>query len=109
MPRWHSVGPRWSLSAVWLNTTSSTTSRPEPCRAFTIAWNSPTCPAGLPSRAAAAGGRRVARVGGEVADGVVAPVVGQSPGGEEGLGHAVVHRQQLDRGDAQLGLVVQLS
>ena len=39
---------------------------------------------------------------GEVPDRVVAPVVGQPALGQEGLGHALVHRQQLDGGHAQL-------
>src|SRR6202012_377464 len=44
---------------------------------------------------------------------VVAPVVGQAPAGQEALGHELVHRQQLDRGDLQVlqvaggGLVAQ--
>ena len=39
---------------------------------------------------------------GEVADGVVAPVVGQAPLDEERLRHALMHRQQLHRGDAEI-------
>ena len=43
----------------------------------------------------------------EEADGVVAPVVRQSPLDEERLGHIVVDRQQFDRGDAETDEVVQ--
>ena len=50
---------------------------------------------------AAPAGRRVERVRGEVADRAVAPVVGQSLGGEVHLVGDVVDRQQLDRGDAE--------
>ena len=39
---------------------------------------------------------------GEVADRVVAPVVGQAPVGEERLGHVLVHREQLDGGDTEV-------
>ena len=38
---------------------------------------------------------------GEVADGVVPPVVGQAPPDQERLGHVLVHRQQFDGGHAQ--------
>ena len=51
------------------------------------------------------GGGGVAVVGGEEADGVIAPVVGQPPGDEKRLGDALVHRQQLQRGHAQAGQV----
>ena len=46
--------------------------------------------------------RRVARVRREEADRVVAPVVGEAAPDEEGLGHALVHRQQLDGGHAEV-------
>ena len=45
--------------------------------------------------------RRVRRVRGEVADGVVAPVVGQAARADARLGDEVVHREQLDRADAE--------
>ena len=51
---------------------------------------------------AGADGGRVAVVGGEEADGVVAPVVGQPPLDQERLGHVLVHGQQLDRGHAEV-------
>ena len=38
----------------------------------------------------------------EVADRVVAPVVGQAALGEEGFGHVLVHREQLDRGHPEI-------
>ena len=50
-------------------------------------------------------GRRVARVGAEEPDRVVAPVVGEAAVGLVLLGHRVVHGQQLDRGHPQLGEV----
>jgi hypothetical protein len=40
-------------------------------------------------------------VRGEEADGVVAPVVRQTPIDEKRLGHVVVHGQEFDRGDAE--------
>ena len=43
----------------------------------------------------------VARLGAEEADRVVAPVVDQAVGGQVGLVHVLMHRQQLHRGDAQ--------
>ena len=43
----------------------------------------------------------VGGVRGQVGDRVVAPVVGQPPGDHRVLGHELVHRHQLDRGDAQ--------
>ena len=97
-PRWHRVGPVWSPSAVWLNTTSSSTSRPAACRASTMALNSATWPPGLPG----AHRGRVAGVRREVADRVVAPVVGQATVREEGLGDVLVHREQFDGGDTQM-------
>ena len=45
-------------------------------------------------------------MGGEEADRVVAPVVGQPARGDLRLGDEVVHRQQLDRGHAEVGQVV---
>ena len=51
---------------------------------------------------AAAPGGRVLRVGGEVADRAVAPVVAQAPFEQERLVGDVVHGQQLDRGHAQV-------
>src|SRR6185437_3990878 len=47
-------------------------------------------------------GGRVAVVRGEVADGVVAPVVRQAPADQERFGHVLVHGQQLHGGDAQV-------
>ncbi len=47
-----------------------------------------------------------ALVGREEAQGVVAPVVGEAARLEEALGHRLVHRHQLHRGDAQLQQVV---
>jgi hypothetical protein len=44
-------------------------------------------------------------VRGEVADRVVAPVVGQAAVDQEPLGDVLVHRQQLDRGDAEVAQV----
>ena len=54
---------------------------------------------------AARAGRGVQRVRREVADRAVAPVVGQPALDEEALVDDVVHRQQLDRGDAELAQV----
>ena len=51
------------------------------------------------------GRRRVALVRGEEADRVVAPVVRQPAVGQEPLGDVLVHRQQLDRGDAEVAQV----
>ena len=101
MPRKHSAGPSGPASAVWLNTTSRITSRPARCSASTIALNSATWPPWL------AGPHRggVAVVRGEEADGVVAPVVRQALRDQERLGHVLVHREQLDGGDAQVGQV----
>ncbi len=53
MPRKHSAGPSGPASAVWLNTTSSITSRPARCSASTIDLNSATWPPGWPARTAA--------------------------------------------------------
>ena len=44
-------------------------------------------------------------MGGEEADGVVAPVVGEAPLDQKRLGHALVHGQQLDRGHPQVDQV----
>ncbi len=46
-------------------------------------------------------GAGVARVGREVAERVVAPVVGQPLGLEEPLVHRLLHREELHRGDAE--------
>ena len=51
--------------------------------------------------------RRVGRVRREVADRVVAPVVDLAGGGEDAVGQRLVHRQQLDGGDAKPGEVLQ--
>ena len=48
----------------------------------------------------------VLRVGGEEADGVVAPVVGEALVDQGGVVGEVVHRHQLDRGDPELLEVV---
>ena len=56
----------------------------------------------LPARLAGPHGGRVAVVRGEEADRVVAPVVRQPPVEQERLGHVLVHRQQLDGGDAEV-------
>ena len=56
----------------------------------------------LPARVSGPHCGGVAGVRGEVADGVVAPVVGQAAIREKGLGHALVHREQLDRGHAEM-------
>ena len=50
--------------------------------------------------------RRVRLVRGEEPDRVVTPVVGQPAGLQVVLGHELVHRHQLDRGDAQPGQVL---
>ena len=55
---------------------------------------------------AAAPARGVARVRREVAEGVVAPVVGQAAAQQVRLGHELVHRQQLDGGDTQADQVL---
>ena len=94
MPRKHNVGPHWSPSAVWLKTTSRITSRPAPCSACTMR-------AKLVHLAAAVVRRRVAVVRGEVADRLVAPVVAQSALDQLRVVDELVHRQQLDRGDAE--------
>ena len=49
---------------------------------------------------------REARVGGEISDGVVAPVVREPPLHLEPLGHGVVHGQELHRGDPEPGQVL---
>ncbi len=64
------------------------------CRARTIALNSCTCPPGV-------GVAAVLRVGREEADGVVAPVVGQPLLDQRRVVREVVHRHELDRGDAE--------
>ena len=89
-PRSDSVGPSWSVSAVWLSTTSSTTSRPAPCSASTMARN---------SRHRV--GDRVARLGRHEAVGVVAPVVAQPQPGQPQLVEERPDRHQLDGGDAE--------
>ena len=68
---------------------------PARCSAFTTPLNSCTCSPRVP-------GRRVLVVRREVADRVVAPVVAQAALEEQRVLHELVHRQQLDRGDAQL-------
>ena len=55
----------------------------------------------LTSGASRSGGGRIGLVRCEVTNGVVAPVVGQPGGTEESLRHGLVHREQLDRGDAE--------
>ena len=50
--------------------------------------------------------RRVSRVGGEEADGVVPPVVDEPPVDEVLVGHGLVHGHQLDGGDAERPEVV---
>ena len=55
---------------------------------------------------AAVAGGGVRRVRGEVADGVVAPVVAGAALGQAGLGDELVDREQLDRGDAEVAQVV---
>ena len=67
---------------------------PATCIALTIALNSCTC---WPS---AAGG--VVGVRREEAEGVVAPVVAQALVEQRGVLDELVHRHQLDRGDAEL-------
>ena len=71
---------------------------PAACIALTIDLNSWTC---WPCRA-----RGVVGVRGEEAQGVVAPVVAQALVEQGGVLHELVHRHQLDRGDAELGEVV---
>ena len=68
---------------------------PAACRRFTISLNSRTCPPGSPLR-------RIGGVRREVADGVIAPVVREPLVFEELIVHEMMHRQQLDRGDAEL-------
>ncbi len=60
----------------------------------------------LPHLLAPGARRRVVGVGGEVAERVVAPVVGQSPAQEVGLRHEVVDGHELHRGHAQVDQVV---
>jgi hypothetical protein len=45
----------------------------------------------------------------EESDRVVAPVVAQAPGDQLSVVHELMHWQQLDRGDAELGQVVKRS
>ena len=59
----------------------------------------------LPALAAGPHRGGVAVVGGEEADGVVAPVVRQALRDQERLGHVLVYREQLDGGDAQVAQV----
>ena len=68
---------------------------PAECSVFTIVLNSLTLPAA-----------RVARLGREEADRVVAPVVAQPPLDQMAVVDERVHRQQLDRGDAEALQVV---
>jgi len=56
---------------------------------------------------AAGPSRGVAHVGREERDRVVAPVVGEAAVGKYALGDGVVHRHQLDRGDAERDEVLQ--
>ena len=72
---------------------------PASCSARTIALNSCTCWPRWP-----AGGVGVVR--GEEADRVVAPVVRQALVDAGGVLHELVHRHQLDRGDAEVGEVL---
>src|SRR6266852_8409921 len=65
------VGPLWSPSAVWLNTTSRMTSMPARCSALTMSRNSSRGPKGV-----LAGTVRV--VGGEERHRTVAPVVDEA-------------------------------
>ena len=67
---------------------------PARCSAFTIPLNSRTCSPAPP-------GGGVLGVRGEEADRAVAPVVRQALVDQEVLVGDVVHRQQLDRGDAE--------
>ena len=66
-----------------------------------MALNSATWPPGRPARTAAEYGP----VGGEVADGVVTPVVGQPPVEQERLGTLWWTGQQLDRGHPEVDQV----
>ena len=60
----------------------------------------------LPHLLAERAHRAVRGVRGEVAEGVVAPVVGQAATDQERLGHVVVNGQQLDRRDAEVDQVL---
>jgi hypothetical protein len=40
-------------------------------------------------------------VRGEVADGLITPVISETPADQEVVGHELVHRHQLDRGDTE--------
>ena len=60
----------------------------------------------LPHLLAERADRAVRSMRGEVAEGVVSPVVGQAAPDKERLGDEVVHRQQLDRGDAEVDQVL---
>ena len=72
---------------------------PAAWKLLTICLNSVTCWPRSPEE-------RVGRVRGEEADRVVAPVVGHAARGERRLGDELVHRQQLDRRDAEVVEVV---
>ena len=69
---------------------------PAACSALTIALNSCTCWPSSP-----VGG--VVGVRGEEAERVVAPVVAQALLEQGAVVDELVHRHQLDRGDAELG------
>ena len=68
---------------------------PAACSVFTICLNSVTWPPASPRAG-------VARLRGEEVDGVVPPVVAQPLLQQVAVVEEGVHRQQLDRGDAQL-------
>ena len=81
-------GPVWSYSPVWLKTTSTITSSPASWSVRTIVLHSRTCSPRSPGR--------VAGVGREPGDRVVAPQVAQAAGPEGAAVDEVVDREQLD-------------
>ena len=93
MPRKQSVGPRWSPSAVWLNTTSRMTSMPARCSALTMSRNSSTGPERILPRAV----RLMRR---KERDRRIAPVVDLAR--RTILGIELKYRQQFHGGDAEL-------
>ena len=99
----HSVGRPDPPSAVWLNTTSSSTSNPASCRRVDHGPEFRHLAAATPGPHRG----RVRRMRREEADGVVTPVVRQSPLDEERLGHVVVDGQQFDGGDAEADEVLE--